>query len=357
MGCYFAMLGVTLFWLATLTRYAQKPGCLAWCLTFTFISFVLAIRLFLEQIKWTQYGLEQAQESRSLMETITAAYALASLAICVAFINTQWYMIDRTVLTQQTIEIELSPLPTNSQRIPLAKQPSHTVQKLPVAKSPPATTSAPALHPAVVKPSPVKPFIPSPMAPPIASKTNTLPAPVHNNAAQKTVGIVTPLRSIPLPPVSTRAVSRHTQRVSTGSSFFMEEVAPAQLVEVHETEKSAAPALRSPTTNPGEAVNVSVLAEYLRELHRIIKNAWTPPHDVTRSAEIIFRVKRSGELALIRVVKSSGDVDADESAINAITASAPFKPLPPAYSLGSLDIDYTFNYTSDKLTEVGSGYH
>lgn len=415
MSCYFAMLGVTLFWLVTLTKYSQKPGCLPWCLTFTVISLVLASKLFSGQIHRTHglTGGSVQKESRILVETLTSIYALTSLAICLAFLNTHWFVIDRTVLTQQMIEIELSPLasaPMPDQQAHAARPASRPASRSaaltkaqpvlsrmpkiaavvgtattritpPKAISPaPASTASASLQPAKqltvasahphstkqatvasARTQPTKQtsdrtiLTTSPFAPSASTKlANRTAGPPAVASSSKQLPMVTPLRS--LLPVGKLSQGRHVSRAQSGSSFFMEEVPPAQLVEVRETDNSTPATFRSAANSTEAADNASLLAEYLRELHRIIKAAWSPPRDTTRSTEILFRIKRSGELALVKVLRSSGDTDSDESAINAVTTAAPFKPLPAGYSLAGLDVDYTFNFTADRLTEVGSGY-
>jgi hypothetical protein len=53
-------------------------------------------------------------------------------------------------------------------------------------------------------------------------------------------------------------------------------------------------------------------------------------------------------------MRSSGEADTDESAMHAITASAPFKALPPEFTADYLDLLYTFNYKVDQLSEVNA---
>ena len=66
---------------------------------------------------------------------------------------------------------------------------------------------------------------------------------------------------------------------------------------------------------------------------------------------------KNGTLASIKLVTSSGDSDADGSAMRAIAACSPFKSLPTDYPAAYLDLQYTFNYSVDELSEVGGEAH
>lgn len=84
---------------------------------------------------------------------------------------------------------------------------------------------------------------------------------------------------------------------------------------------------------------------YMRELQRRIKANWNPPVDYrTKRVTVLFKVEKSGNLASCSVFQSSGNKDADKAAVDAISKTAPFRPLPPEYSGKSIDIQFTFDY-------------
>lgn len=91
---------------------------------------------------------------------------------------------------------------------------------------------------------------------------------------------------------------------------------------------------------------------YLKELHRRIKRAWRPPGGESRTAEILFRLKRTGQLASMKLTRSSGNNELDDAAMVAIAGCAPFKTLPQEYPSDYLDLLYTFNYSVDSLAEA-----
>jgi TonB family protein len=134
----------------------------------------------------------------------------------------------------------------------------------------------------------------------------------------------------------------------------LEEVAPPEMVEITENQGDNGNETYQPGGHSsGGTGKKTQLVSYLKELHRRIKRAWTPPAGEERSAEILFRIRKNGTLASIKLVTSSGDSDADGSAMHAIAACSPFKSLPVDYPAAYLDLLYTFNYSVDELSEVG----
>lgn len=139
----------------------------------------------------------------------------------------------------------------------------------------------------------------------------------------------------------------------------LEEVAPPEMVEITENQgDNGNEAFQPGGHSTGGTGKKTQLVSYLKEIHRRIKHAWKPPGGETHSAEILFRIKKSGTLASIKLVTSSGDSDTDESAMHAIAACSPFKALPTDYPGQYLDLLYTFNYNVDELSEIeGHAWH
>jgi TonB family protein len=150
---------------------------------------------------------------------------------------------------------------------------------------------------------------------------------------------------------------RSQQTRAASQSMFMEESSPVELFEMVDNEgDSSTEIFQAGGRSTGGKGAPSTLQEYLKQLHKKIKRAWTPPDGDPRVAQILFRITRDGRLKQIRLLRSSGNPDCDETAMNAITASAPFKNLPVDFPSDSLDIKYTFNYKVDSLSEVpGAG--
>ncbi len=133
----------------------------------------------------------------------------------------------------------------------------------------------------------------------------------------------------------------------------MEEVKPPELLEVKENEgdNSYNYWQNGGSSTKGTGVSSS-LADYLKDLHSKLKHAWVPPPGTVHHIKVIFRLNRTGNLVSVKLTQSSGNTNADESALTAIKNSAPFGRLPSDYPHQFLDLAYTFNYTTDELSEI-----
>jgi TonB family protein len=60
--------------------------------------------------------------------------------------------------------------------------------------------------------------------------------------------------------------------------------------------------------------------------------------------KLLFYLARDGHVVKIETRKTSGDEDADQAAIAAIRASAPFMPFPPQVREDILPVEFTFDY-------------
>ena len=89
----------------------------------------------------------------------------------------------------------------------------------------------------------------------------------------------------------------------------------------------------NPNGRPGiDAVREPDFGPYMRELQRRIKMNWDPPKgDESKRVVLMFKIAKDGRLLSCYVFKSSGLPGADKAAINAVQATAPFRPLPAEY--------------------------
>lgn len=202
------------------------------------------------------------------------------------------------------------------------------------------------------------------------SKPETAPKPVAPVTIASTplvpplstpLGFQPPAKSQPLSMPSTWSTQvvknlppRPRNAAKDGPMF--EEVQPPELVEMVDNDGStdATKVSQLGGRSSGGTGAKSDLNTYLKELHKKIKTAWSPPRGQSRRAEILFRIAKPGRLTSIKLLKSSGDNETDEAAMHAVTEAIKGQPdLPPAYGLPYLDVIYTFNYTADELQEVG----
>jgi len=96
----------------------------------------------------------------------------------------------------------------------------------------------------------------------------------------------------------------------------------------------------------------SALANYLKELHKKLKHTWSPPSGPPRHIKVLFRLAADGSIVSLKLMSSCGDTSADNSALEAVNKAAPFGRLPKDYPSHFLDLVYTFNYSTDELSEV-----
>lgn len=83
---------------------------------------------------------------------------------------------------------------------------------------------------------------------------------------------------------------------------------------------------------------------YMADLQRRIKRQWYPPKDLeSRTVKVMFKVHRDGQMSNLRLLKSSGIGIADQAAMKAVEAAAPFRSL-PAGAGDDVDIEFTFDY-------------
>ena len=102
----------------------------------------------------------------------------------------------------------------------------------------------------------------------------------------------------------------------------------------------------NPNGRPGiDAIREPDFGPYMRELKRRIKMNWDPPKgNESKRVVLLFKIAKDGRLLSCSVFKSSGLPSADKAAINAVQATAPFRPLPAEYKNSSIDIQFTFDY-------------
>lgn len=83
---------------------------------------------------------------------------------------------------------------------------------------------------------------------------------------------------------------------------------------------------------------------YLGLIKNKVDNRWSQPvaHKKTRKALIEFTINRKGDVSNAKVADSSGDSYFDQTALRAVTLSAPFPPLPRGFKGDSLRVHYRF---------------
>lgn len=83
---------------------------------------------------------------------------------------------------------------------------------------------------------------------------------------------------------------------------------------------------------------------YIKRINKIIKLNWEPPYPTIGTSTIVrYTLNKKGEISNIKIVKSSGILQNDESAVKAIKISSPLPPLPEKYQGTSIDLEFHFD--------------
>lgn len=84
---------------------------------------------------------------------------------------------------------------------------------------------------------------------------------------------------------------------------------------------------------------------YMKNLQKKIYSNWQPyKSDVSNNVVVFFKVGKVGNLMALYILKSSGVKEADDAALKAVEAAAPFKSLPNDFKGKSIDVAFTFDY-------------
>lgn len=110
------------------------------------------------------------------------------------------------------------------------------------------------------------------------------------------------------------------------------------------------PLMSNPQDGQGPTPGVDVAQDadfgpFMADLEKRIKRNWVPPRDSqSRKVVLLFYLSRDGHVVKIEVKKTSGDIETDESATQAVQASAPFMAFPPQVKEDILPVEFTFDY-------------
>lgn len=365
-----AIVLASILWIAGLTLPGTGINTLPWCLTLSAITFGAAYLTYRQYVCVTSVVRTMGGEPPlSLTESYALTYLAASLVLCFLIAAPTFLKTSQPKVATQVIDIELNGLTDfqnhkqllpstkempslrkrtspNTQTIAGTLEPTPTASGKPKPKSQACNTDS--HHTLALQQATTAPHI-SRLA--VIPRTNASPSQIPDStklssSANAHLPVFTPQ-------------SQEAQRRPADSSRhlspeeFMKEVDPPELVELMDSEGNQGQHVWQPGgRSSGGTGAASELAHYLKELHKRIKAAWSPPAGQARTTEILFRIRRSGDLILVKVLRSSQDNQSDGQAIKAITASAPFNKLPSDYTLPYLDIKYTFNYSVDQLSEV-----
>jgi periplasmic protein TonB len=256
----------------------------------------------------------------------------------------------------------------------------------PIAPAPPAPAAPPAAQPAppIASSEPNRqPVAPAPAvnAPPSPDRTNLAPAlpPIpqstpHPEIKAESLPVPQPVRPVSPPKPAPTNTSPAPSPISRPSTISSRPAAPPSNPRSSQAQPSrqqvataaqlGGPVSRQASDQSGQgldgqlnsnrtaigsagvdATRDDIWGPYIAELNRRIDQSWQRISlDKGRRAEVKFVVDRQGQLAQLQLVRSSGDDEADRSALRAVQISAPFDPLPQGATENYLIVNINFNY-------------
>jgi TonB family protein len=272
----------------------------------------------------------QHQNRRLLLYVLLAAglHAVAGAALGL------WHTHLRHALTQpldQPTPIDFVYIEPSSQPVPPPPTPVKRSQTNalagPTPTNRPPQTSTQAAAPArpsrstasLLAPAPSAAAVPSPVSTPRPAPTTTS-APQPNSSAR---------------PATPPAISRPAGESTSPADLYSLSVESGS--SAAELNPGLAPTglqgqLNPNRSGPGASVDAAQdpWGGYLALLNRAIDQNWQRvPVSATSRTRIQFRVDQSGQLSDLRLLESSGNNQADQAALQAVEAAAPFAPLPP----------------------------
>jgi TonB family protein len=364
---------------------------LPWCITLLFVSALALLRvhaLRTARVSATTPKVSRNQQLPGFMESCAISYVLFSLSVSGWMLFHHFHASEPLVVKRQVVDIQLTSLNDFSDRhellpssklLPILRQRSATakVDRQGALSSVPIVASAAAPAGASVRASVGAALAARHALTPVSrtqdkktALTKRTTTAQWNHSRSSTPPIFAESHFVisqPQPdqipsnervkPSQSNPSVNHVHQTKNGrknhNEIFLEEVAPPDMVELVDSQGDASLEVWQPGGHSTQGTGShSLLVDYLKYLHRRIKKAWSPPSGETRSAEILFRIRRDGRLFSLKLVNSSGDSSSDEAAMHAIASCSPFKALPSDYTPEYIDLQYTFNYKVDQLTEI-----
>ena len=160
-----------------------------------------------------------------------------------------------------------------------------------------------------------------------------------------------------LPPVTSEKTAE-TPRPSPPREQVPEEsvITERQLPSLKELLPSATWSSSSERADTPISLNTTdpVYVTYFTKIKQLIESHWEYPEVALRYGlqgrlALQFMIGANGQLEQVRLVRSSGSQVLDEEAVRAITAAAPFPPIPPWIKPNPLFISASMEYHDNRL--------
>lgn len=375
-GSLLFFVGACALWLAGLGRMGLSIEVLPWFSVLVLLS-VFSVRfLRQESLPLHLHGVPRSREPLQLRESLSVSSLAIAIALYAWIAFSLMHPFVSRVRTQQVVDIQLlserdyinnnEQLPGSEEKDELRKRSSDTVSQMgelnhakvqqPRNRAVSENSRAKRSESRRVNSKGLSKLQPEEECP---SPEATAPSRVERVFEQSD------LPSIVVPSGwKTSTLDRHLRKAARVSSAlsqadmnepYITELSPPELVELvdNDGDPDAMHVFQKGGKSEGGKGAANGLFNYLKELHKRIKNAWNPPPGNAGRVQLLFRLKRDGRLAFVRVSRSSGDSETDNSAVRAVMEAAlKGKPLPADYTPDFLDLSYKFNYSVDELQEL-----
>lgn len=118
--------------------------------------------------------------------------------------------------------------------------------------------------------------------------------------------------------------------------------------------KPAAPPANDDDEDDDDKIDHSLdMRPYIAKMKGAIQQKWQPPKGLeNRQVGVVFTIKSDGSIVSPVVVQSSGQLDVDKTALDALKAASPLDPLPKG-APRSVDIKYQFDWNVTRGTAAG----
>ncbi|HEY3066196.1 MAG TPA: TonB family protein [Methylomirabilota bacterium] len=228
-----------------------------------------------------------------------------------------------------------------------------------VAAAPPTPAPAPPAPAPVTPPSPPV-ATPAPPAPAPAAEPAPAPLPAHEAApspAPPERAVATP--PAPASPAPTPSERGGDTRVAAVPSTPREPPRPDIRSALRRGGEAAGGLSGGRGGIEGEPIPLDSddprFSEYLDRIRRLIRSKWGYPcaegdphaiHCLRRDGELVieFGIAKDGHVPFVLLRNSSGSVNMDDFALNAVRLASPFPPLPDSVSKKGIPILATFRY-------------
>ncbi len=83
---------------------------------------------------------------------------------------------------------------------------------------------------------------------------------------------------------------------------------------------------------------------YVAKLQRKVRQNWHPPGPRNFKTTVSFKIHQDGQLSDVVLSEASSNKGYNQACLNAVRVSAPFDPLPKAFSREFIDVKFTFDF-------------